>query len=861
MEVFATMQFLKRNNYQKELKQLKKQERIAKITRYRVKTTLDWCDISSLSDEGIFLKGKKPIGVKGIKVDPKNILIMDSSDQASQIDNLRLALNKLKFEFFIAPIKLNINIAEDQTVIIEALKNESDPKRIKLFEDDLDKLYELKTHHRQIEFHLYVRDANPKILEKKFMDLYNEMSLAKLYPTKLQLADYKNYINYLFENPLLNDFYFSSGIFDWNHYQSKHFLSDDDELSKYELTSDDEEFLSMGNDDTLTLLSKLVPTSYHINKDYLIIGDRYVSNILVTQLPYTFNLGLLSNFVSLPDTKMMIKINQFQFDLNPAIKKDYNQKLDEYNKTSDPTLKARLEKELIAVNNYLDRSTSNNDATFNTIIIFSIYADSFVELKEKTVSFRKKLKAEGFNTFNGLIMQDQLFRLANPIMHRSHLPKEVEDGLGVPLQTEGVAGLYPFIYDRLKDKGGMVLGKELANGGAIIFNPFFYVEQKDLASASNRVSGNMIVVGKTGSGKTTLMNLIVRYLIRCQRRIFWIDPENKNKRLTRHYSGSYIEYGKRGNVINPFDLQPITFDDDSGVDDLSFEELEAMYDTDLAIDKAIENISIILNYLFKEYSDEESSVVGKMIRKTYHRVGISPGIDGKYQSFKDLEPKDYPTFSDLKTVIEEELIAIKDDSTKQIEIISLNKINIKLEKIIGQWSIYLNGHTTIPTDSKILSFGTKALYELSDELKSALRHIINSYAWSICVKSKEPAALVHDEAHVDMADFKSAEELSQESRRSRKYNTVLLLGTQEPKDFADSKVSMHGKAIFNNSAYKFIMNLDKDPVNDLSELITLNESEKYFIEHRFTQGDCLFICGNHNLAINVWATPSELKEI
>lgn len=853
---------LNKNKYKKELKKLKKKEKIAKYHHKKIATTMSWCDIKSVDDTGIILKGKKPTVLKGVKVDPKNILIDDIDTQQVSIDKLRMALNKLKFDFYIIPVKLKLDVSDDEDIIIKKLKEEEDVRKVNLLENDLEKLFELKEYHSQIEFHIYIKDANEKYLEKKYMDLKNEFALAGFMPKELKELDYKNYINYMFENPMLNDFYFSSGIFDWQNYSSKKYLKIGETLDKYnidDVASDN--ILSMGNLDDISYLSKLVPTSYRIFKNSLIIGDKYVSNMIVTQLPYTFNLAFLSNFVSLYNVKMMVKISPFNFDLTPAIKKDYNKKVDDWQKTTDPSLKARLEQELIAIDDYLKRSTQNNDITFNVTIIFSVWADSYEELTEERSRFYEKLNGMGVRTFKGLIMQDELFRLANPLMHAPYLPKEIDDGLGVPLQAEALAGLYPFIYDKLKDRGGMVLGLEISNGGAIIFNPFFYVQQKELAAKTNRVSGNMIVVGKTGSGKTTLMNLIVRFLIRCERNIFWIDPENKNKNLTLRYGGSYIEYGQRGNIINIFDLTPITFDVSEEKEELTDEEIKKMYDTDLAIAKAIENISIVLNYLFKEYSDEEASICGKMIRKTYHSVGIKPDDAGNYKSFKDLKPSDFPTFNDFKKVVENELEIIKDDQTKFIEREALNKINLKLERIVGEWSVYLNGYTTINTNANILSFGTKALYNLSDGLKSALKHIINSFAWSLCVKSKQPSALVHDEAHVDMADRASAEALSQEARRARKYNTVLLLGTQEPKDFITADVATSGKAIFNNSAYKFIMNLDKDPISDLEKLISLTESEKYFIEHRFLQGDALFICGNHNLAINVWATPQELNEI
>ena len=63
-----------------------------------------------------------------------------------------------------------------------------------------------------------------------------------------------------------------------------------------------------------------------------------------------------------------------------------------------------------------------------------------------------------------------------------------------------------------------------------------------------RVNGNMIIVGTTGSGKSTLMGLIIKNHIMNGRKIVWIDPENRNERLTRRVGGDFISLGRNGTL-------------------------------------------------------------------------------------------------------------------------------------------------------------------------------------------------------------------------------------------------------------------------------------------------------------------------
>ena len=103
-------------------------------------------------------------------------------------------------------------------------------------------------------------------------------------------------------------------------------------------------------------------------------------------------------------------------------------------------------------------------------------------------------------------------RVASPLFVDSLLPAEVEKNIGIPLPSLGLAGLYPFVFETLKDRDGFLLGHELMNKGAILFDQFQWLD--DPMRALNRLSGNLVIVGGTGFGKSTLMKLLIRFYIR-----------------------------------------------------------------------------------------------------------------------------------------------------------------------------------------------------------------------------------------------------------------------------------------------------------------------------------------------------------
>lgn len=599
----------------------------------------------------------------------------------------------------------------------------------------------------------------------------------------------------------------------------------------------------------LTRRSKLAPTNLQIKETYLIMGDKYVRNICVTALPRQFYLGMLSLYASKPSTKLYMFSKRLELEISTLLRKEYNDKEAEYNKTKDPSTRTRMVDELTSLNTYIEESVRNNDLTHNILLVYSITADDLETLNELTKDLKMRLSVDGFKTAALPLMQEKLFRLVTPLFESSKLEPVIEDNLGVPVSSQGLAGMFPYVFESLKDKGGFLLGRERCNAGVILLNPFLYLHDKEKAVLQQRQNGNMILVGTSGSGKTTTMNLLIRNFIRNRQRIVWIDPENKNYPLTKKFGGTFVNWGTKNTMINVFDLKPISCEDDEDID---------MWDTELAIYNAIEDIKTIFTLLYPKINEDTLTQVGAIAIRTYEKKGITFN-----SSFKDLSYEDYPIFSDFDNEIALRLEEIKDDPTRKKEIELLSDLKLKLTSILVEWSVFFNGTTSIVKNERgidMISFGTKILFNKPQNLKDALTYIMFQYAWSQCLDESVESAFIIDEAHTMILESKSAENIAQFVRRSRKYYNITVIGTQEPRDMADEKVLIHGKAMFNNSAYKIILNLNLDATNDLSKLMLINEAEKTLIQN-FIQGEALLSVGSRRIPINVLATEQELLEM
>lgn len=840
----------------KQVNELEKKKKDALTTKKKIASTMDWCIIDEVNEVGITLKkGKVNYYVKGIKLYPHNIFMDEPEQQARLVNKLRICLNKcpsgMYFGFVHNPVNADDHIAE----LLDQDRIEEDVVVQQMIQHDFDKIYSFQESFRELEFFVMIRDKDEKQLEKRYVDLFSEWQAAGFLPRELNKRDYYNYIDYCFENPLINDFYFSRGMFTS---LNQEYLLMNDELV---LNDETEDFRDYGTpiknhaQSAKVSKSKIVPTGFSVKPDSMTIGDKVVAMVLVTELPKQFYLGLLCDYINNPKIKLFMTTEKLDMNISLLLKKDYQEKLQELNKTRDPSYRRRLEFDLASLQEYIDESIRNNDSTHNLTLAFAIYADDYKELSVMRKDLKLHLNAAGFKVANLKYMQENLFKIVNPLFVESKLPTTIQENLGIPLPSDGLAGLYPFIFETLKDRKGLLFGHELQNCGLILFDPFFYLHEKAESQLTQRINGNMVVTGTSGSGKTTAMNLIIRWFIKNKIKLMWIDPENKNEYLTKKYGGTFINWGQRNNIINIFDLKPISTEDDE--DDFQ------MWDTELAIFNVIEDVNQILKFLYPNIKEDTLTVVGDITLRAYAKKGIKKHEDGTWTSFKDLGYQDMPTFTEFNDCILEKIEELSNKPNMQRELDLLHDLRLKMVRILTEWSVFLNGHTSINFKNEqrqIISFGTKILFNKSKELREALYHIMFQFAWSLCLNDTEETAFINDEAHVTILEGTTAKLLSQFYRRARKYKTTMVMGTQEPRDFADDRILTEGKAIFNNSAYKMIMNLKLDACNDVAKLVRLNDNEKQLIQD-FQQGDGLFIVGDRRIPIHVIATNQELEEM
>lgn len=118
--------------------------------------------------------------VAGIKISPKNIFIMDESDQFAVIDRLKDFYNTVDFEFWLViadrPVDISVYIAQLQM----QYNNAKDPVIRKLINEDLRKANDFNDDVTDVEFYFLFKDKNVEMIQKKIRLMINGLANAGL---------------------------------------------------------------------------------------------------------------------------------------------------------------------------------------------------------------------------------------------------------------------------------------------------------------------------------------------------------------------------------------------------------------------------------------------------------------------------------------------------------------------------------------------------------------------------------------------------------------------------------------------------------------------------------------------------------
>lgn len=585
----------------------------------------------------------------------------------------------------------------------------------------------------------------------------------------------------------------------------------------------------------MNLKSQLAPKGLEFRSGDMIISDKYATILTIVGYPKVIPEGYLAQLTQISGIKIVIKHIPIQFNvLSKMLNKEIADMKMKYQNERDRTIQERIRQDYESIESFITMLTDTQARIFDFQMHVIVMADNSEELERKKIQVKNYLDAMGMKGITLRYEQEKILKSCLPIFPKN----DIEDRVGTPIPSVTMGAMYPFVFDSIKDPGlSCLLGVDFS-GGVILFNQFLYQIKKEF----NRNNANMIMLGTSGSGKSTAAKLLLRTNIRNGNKIVAVDPENELYEMTQIYGGDSIDLGRGGKygMINPLEV----------IVDFDEEELEEGLGNTI-LTRSIQTLKAFMKYYSPDIEEDVLTLFSEIVQDTYSRFKIDFKTD-----FSKLKSTDYPTFDDVYATIKGRLTSML-DRTHERDI--MERLELKIRPLIKELRYYFTGHTTVKPNSDFIVFNIKELMNSDTNIRNALFFNILKHAWGLCLDKENNTVLMVDEAHTLLADKNTlgAEFLSQVQRRSRKYNTGTIIITQQPTDFASPEVFVHGKAIFDNASYYLVMGLKKQAVDDLSKLIDLNDQEKESIK-RYNQGEALFVCGSRRMRINIILTQEEL---
>ncbi len=442
---------------------------------------------------------------------------------------------------------------------------------------------------------------------------------------------------------------------------------------------------------------------------------------------------------------------------------------------------------------------------------------------------RAMLKQQGFK-FSELFSRQIDGFISSNISKRDTVKNSLR---GIPTST--LAATFPFISNALQDPNGIYIG----DNEYPVFVDFFKRDRE-------RVNSNMMVIGKSGSGKSYATKTLLTNFAADNCKIFILDPENEYQDLTKNLGGKFIDVGSSTHgIINPFHVISSleASEDDEEEEEEEYDDFGRLIEKAPKVEVADDSFSQHLQFLEQFFrvilegiNADAFEVLNSLIIDMYKKHNI----DYRTKLAK-LKPEDYPTFDDLYNLILDRIKTAKDDFTLR----NLMTVETYIKKFAtgGRNSSLWNGPTSIETNENFVTFNFQSLVAGNNaqvtnaQMLLVFRYlnneIINNKDFNRKYRKNRKIIIAVDEAHIFInpkypiaLDF-----MAQMAKRIRKYGGMQIVITQNISDFVGSEeIKRQSTAVINACQYSLIFSLSPSDINDLVQLYEksggINEEEQ-----------------------------------
>jgi hypothetical protein len=358
------------------------------------------------------------------------------------------------------------------------------------------------------------------------------------------------------------------------------------------------------------------------------------------------------------------------------------------------------------------------------------------------------------------------------------------------LPTGALATLMPWLQEDLADPDGHYWGYNKETGGLCIFDPF------DEGRFSN---ANIAVLAHSGAGKSYAAASVV--LSGHTRGIgaILLDPEAEYGGLVRALGGTYFHLAAgSGHAINALD--PVLFgtDAEERADHLS-------------------DVLDLIGLMCGRLDEVERAQIEAVTRVTIVGSIQTPVLADVWKALNDAHPGSRPG-------------------------------TILRRWVTGDLGRLFSAQTNVDLRAEIVGFN---LRNLSEELIAPAYLLVANWLWAALRRDRRPRHLLIDEVGLLLEHEPIRRFLVRLARRIRKYGGSLILVSQNPGDFFETK---DGAVLASNPSILLLGSQKHSEALKLQKAYNLTDRQVNYLETA-ARGDFLLVAGPNRVPVHIMAPP------
>jgi hypothetical protein len=358
------------------------------------------------------------------------------------------------------------------------------------------------------------------------------------------------------------------------------------------------------------------------------------------------------------------------------------------------------------------------------------------------------------------------------------------------LHTSAVTTMMPWLQEDLADADGHYWGYNKETGGLCVFDPF---DEQRFSNA------NIAVMAHSGAGKSYAAASIVLSGYTRGIGAIVLDPEAEYGGMIRTLGGTYLHLAAgAGHAINALDPLLFAVDADEPTDQFS-------------------DVLDLIGLMCGKLDEVERAQIAAITRSVISQSTRPPLLADIWHQLELTHPG-----SRAGTILH--------------------------RWVTGELGQLFSAPTNVDLGAAIVGFN---LRDLSEELIPPSYLLLANWLWAALRRDRRPRHLLIDEAGLLLEHEPIRRFLIRLARRIRKYGGSLILVSQNPGDFFETK---DGAVLATNPSILLLGSLKSSEAAKLQRAFNLTEPQVNYLETA-QRGDFLLVAGPNRVPVHVMAPP------